>query len=71
MFILIVVVPRHGAHNWEGPGLLTALTAHKQLSQITNRLAWITEHRSTPNFAVIAGIYCNSYYLKAVDASEF
>lgn len=46
---------RHGAHNWEGPGALTALTALKQLSMLTSQNEWIKQQQSSPNFAVIAG----------------
>ncbi|XP_063426134.1 uncharacterized protein LOC134709942 [Mytilus trossulus] len=33
---------RHGAHNWEGPGVLTALTALDTLSKLTDEYSWLT-----------------------------
>ncbi|XP_063418740.1 uncharacterized protein LOC134701521 [Mytilus trossulus] len=33
---------RHGAHNWEGPGVLTAMTALDTLSKLTEEYSWLT-----------------------------
>ncbi|CAG2189140.1 unnamed protein product [Mytilus edulis] len=33
---------RHGAHNWEGPGVLTAMTALDTLSKLTEDYSWLT-----------------------------
>ncbi|ELU12464.1 hypothetical protein CAPTEDRAFT_191936 [Capitella teleta] len=32
---------RHGAHNWEGPGLLTAITAVDRLQEMTKNSDWL------------------------------
>ncbi|XP_060576275.1 uncharacterized protein LOC132733629 [Ruditapes philippinarum] len=32
---------RHGAHNWEGPGLLTAISALESLEEMTSAADWI------------------------------
>lgn len=32
---------RHGAHNWEGPGELTAMTALRSLAKLTKDAPWI------------------------------
>ncbi|OWF46589.1 uncharacterized secreted protein ARB_06907-like [Mizuhopecten yessoensis] len=34
---------RHGAHNWEGPGSLTAIAALDRLVSLTQSCEWITE----------------------------
>ncbi|XP_060070908.1 uncharacterized protein LOC132550832 [Ylistrum balloti] len=34
---------RHGAHNWEGPGSLTAMTALDRLASLTQSSDWISE----------------------------
>ena len=31
----VLAPTRHGAHNWEGPGELTAMTALRNLAQLT------------------------------------
>lgn len=39
---LWVVAPtRHGAHNWEGPGELTAMMALRSFSKLTKDAPWI------------------------------
>lgn len=39
---LWVVAPtRHGAHNWEGPGELTAMTALRSFAKLTKDAPWI------------------------------
>jgi len=52
--VLWVVYCRHGAHNWEGPGALTALTAVYTLAQLTARHSWL-HCKSSPDFVVFAG----------------
>ena len=32
---------RHGAHNWEGPGELTSMTALKRLEELTMKNEWV------------------------------
>ena len=32
---------RHGAHNWEGPGELTAMTSLEKLAELTREHDWI------------------------------
>ena len=48
------IIYRHGAHNWEGPGALTALTALRALAQLTALHSWL-QHKSSPDFVVFAG----------------
>lgn len=38
---------RHGAHNWEGPGTLTAMTALDKLAEIVHPLTWLKKKLST------------------------
>jgi len=45
---------RHGAHNWEGPGALTALRALRALAQLTAIHTWL-QRKSSPDFVVFAG----------------
>lgn len=37
----ILAPTRHGAHNWEGPGDLTAMTSLKRLAEFTLEHDWI------------------------------
>ncbi|XP_038066251.1 uncharacterized secreted protein ARB_06907-like [Patiria miniata] len=37
----VLAPTRHGAHNWEGPGALTAMTALEILQKLTQDSAWI------------------------------
>jgi len=49
---------RHGAHNWEGPGALTALTALRSLAQLTDlHHSWL-QRKSSPDFVIFAGWFC-------------
>jgi len=52
--LLHVACCRHGAHNWEGPGALTALTALRSLARLTAAHSWL-QHMSSPDFVVFAG----------------
>lgn len=45
---------RHGAHNWEGPGALTAITALFSLSKLVQEYSWISQKIDT-NRVVYAG----------------
>ena len=45
---------RHGAHNWEGPGALTAITALFSLSKLVQDYSWIS-HKIDTNRVVYAG----------------
>ena len=47
-------VLRHGAHNWEGPGVLTALTALERLGEITKAADWIANKADTQH-VIFAG----------------
>ena len=52
---LWVLAPtRHGAHNWEGPGELTAVTALQRLAELTINTPWI-ESKADANHVVFAG----------------
>ena len=55
------VLFRHGAHNWEGPGALTAMTALEVLSRLTHDHPWI-EHAADAQHVLFEGIHhfmCN------------
>ncbi|XP_064601403.1 LOW QUALITY PROTEIN: uncharacterized protein LOC135467560 [Liolophura sinensis] len=45
---------RHGAHNWEGPGALTAMTALQRLYELTNHHHWIKQKASV-HHVIFAG----------------
>ncbi|KAL3875128.1 hypothetical protein ACJMK2_038060 [Sinanodonta woodiana] len=45
---------RHGAHNWEGPGLLTALTALSSLEKLSVDNKWM-KNKADPNHLIYAG----------------
>ena len=45
---------RHGAHNWEGPGALTTLTALEKLADVINGLDWIPDKPSA-HHVILAG----------------
>ncbi|XP_055880964.1 uncharacterized protein LOC106057948 [Biomphalaria glabrata] len=45
---------RHGAHNWEGPGALTALAAIQALHQMSQGSSWL-EMKTDPNKVLFAG----------------
>ena len=38
---------RHGAHNWEGPGALTAMTALEALAELTQNKPWLPQQASS------------------------
>jgi len=46
---------RHGAHNWEGPGALTALTAVRRLAHLTHFHSYWLQRNSSPHFVVFTG----------------
>ncbi|XP_014674933.1 PREDICTED: uncharacterized protein LOC106815023 [Priapulus caudatus] len=50
----VLAPTRHGAHNWEGPGMLTAVTALSALADLTARHAWI-EQKASAHRVVFAG----------------
>ncbi|XP_071963371.1 uncharacterized protein [Antedon mediterranea] len=37
----VLAPTRHGAHNWEGPGMFTAITALSKLQQLTKKSSWM------------------------------
>lgn len=45
---------RHGAHNWEGPGLLTAMTALESLADLTAKAVWI-QNKADNRHIIYAG----------------
>ncbi len=45
---------RHGAHNWEGPGALTAMAALDYLAQTTRSLDWIP-NKANEKYVIFAG----------------
>lgn len=45
--IWLLAPTRHGAHNWEGPGALTAMTALNRLAEIVQPLTWLKNKIST------------------------
>ncbi|KAH9509120.1 hypothetical protein Btru_049103 [Bulinus truncatus] len=45
---------RHGAHNWEGPGAMTAMTALQALRDLTQNSSWF-EMSSDPSKVLFAG----------------
>ncbi|KAK3593447.1 hypothetical protein CHS0354_020212 [Potamilus streckersoni] len=45
---------RHGAHNWEGPGLLTAMTAVSSLAKLSVDNKWMKD-KVDPNHLIYAG----------------
>lgn len=52
---LWVLAPtRHGAHNWEGPGMLTAMKALEALSSYTKQMSFI-EFKADSSRMVVAG----------------
>ena len=53
--LLWLVAPtRHGAHNWEGPGELTAMMALRSLAKLTKDAPWIGP-QADANQVVFAG----------------
>ena len=46
---------RHGAHNWEGPGELTALSAVKELSLLTSKSLGYFSKCANSDLVVFAG----------------
>ena len=52
---LWVLAPtRHGAHNWEGPGELTAMSALKKFAKLTEETS-LTIMKADTEHAVFAG----------------
>ena len=45
---------RHGAHNWEGPGELTSMTALTKLEELTMKNDWV-EFKANSKAVVFAG----------------
>ena len=45
---------RHGAHNWEGPGELTAMTSLEKLAELTRGHDWINA-KANSKAVVFAG----------------
>ncbi|XP_067681590.1 uncharacterized protein [Haliotis asinina] len=50
----LVAPTRHGAHNWEGPGALTAMSAMLAVTDIVHTSAWI-EDKADPDHVIFAG----------------
>ena len=48
------IIYRHGAHNWEGPGALTAMTALDFLSERTQSTPWLTS-KANKEYVIFAG----------------
>jgi len=61
--VCFVAFYRHGAHNWEGPGALTALTAVRMLAQLTAGHSWL-HCKSSTDFVVFAGQFLDHTYVK-------
>ena len=52
---LWVLAPtRHGAHNWEGPGELTSMTALYELEKLTEEHTWI-KSKASSKYVVFSG----------------
>ena len=51
---MCVCMRRHGAHNWEGVGALSALTAVDSLARLTHSHSWL-QRKSSPHFVLFAG----------------
>ncbi|XP_019641200.1 PREDICTED: uncharacterized secreted protein ARB_06907-like [Branchiostoma belcheri] len=45
---------RHGAHNWEGPGALTSMTALHRLQELVESASWI-QNKVDPQRVIFAG----------------
>ena len=54
LFVVLNCNFRHGAHNWEGPGALTALTALEQLVDVIKPLDWLADKPSSDH-VILAG----------------
>ncbi len=54
MIIIYSIVFRHGAHNWEGPGALTAMTALDYLAQTTRLFDWVL-NKANEKYVIFAG----------------
>ena len=52
--LCLVAPTRHGAHNWEGPGELTAMMALRSLAKLTKDAPWIGP-QADANQVVFAG----------------
>lgn len=54
-FEICLIFFRHGAHNWEGPGALTAISALFALTKHVQEHSWVAK-KIDPNRVVYAGI---------------
>ncbi|XP_033104012.1 uncharacterized secreted protein ARB_06907-like [Anneissia japonica] len=50
----VLAPTRHGAHNWEGPGTLTAMTALHKLQELTKKSPWL-RNKADENHVIFAG----------------
>ena len=50
-------VDRHGAHNWEGPGALTAMTALSRFCDLVSQHDWLQDKASCDH-VIFAGTLC-------------
>ncbi|KAJ8309431.1 hypothetical protein KUTeg_014305 [Tegillarca granosa] len=50
----VLAPTRHGAHNWEGPGALTAMTAVDHLVTLSDSCTWIS-NKADPQSLIYAG----------------
>lgn len=52
--VTLHVFCRHGAHNWEGPGALTAMTALREFALMADSCDWIRD-KPSPDYVIFAG----------------
>ncbi|KAJ8046062.1 hypothetical protein HOLleu_09229 [Holothuria leucospilota] len=54
----VLAPTRHGAHNWEGPGSLTAMTALQKLHEYTHQVhsfSWFEDKKASKEEVIFAG----------------
>ena len=52
--VWVLAPSRHGDHNWEGPGELTAMTSLQKLAELTRKHDWINT-KANSKAVVFAG----------------
>ena len=57
VYIFSSAVDRHGAHNWEGPGALTAMTALSRFCDLVSQHDWLQDKASCDH-VIFAGTLC-------------
>ncbi|XP_078000966.1 uncharacterized protein LOC144453526 [Glandiceps talaboti] len=50
----LLATTRHGAHNWEGPGALTSMTALERLQELTHQTPWLP-NKASAHHVIFAG----------------